>query len=120
MNSPDPIPPPSPAPGQSVMPAAPWYQSEVQVRLVLALVAQLVSILFRTLELFGIGITLTQADLDVLLANATQGAALLFAVLAIVKRQQSAVAPLTLTAKKAEQRQADNPALLAVDPKQLK
>lgn len=120
MNSPDPVPPPAPAAGQPVFGPEAWYQSEVQVRLVLALVAQLISIALRTVELFGIKVPLTQGDMEVLLANITQGAALLFAMLAIVKRQQSPVQPLTLTAKKAEQRRADNPPLLDMTPKQLK
>lgn len=120
MNSPDPVPSPAPTPGQPVFSPEPWYQSEVQVRLVLALVAQLISIALRTVEMFGIKAPLTEGEMEILLANITQGAALLFAVLAVIKRQHSPVQPLTMTAKSAEQSKAANPPLFDMTPKQLK
>lgn len=112
MNSPDPV----PQPQAPVIPPAPWYTSDVQVRLVVALGAQLVSIVFRTLELAGVHIHIEQTNLDAIVANITQGVAVVFGVLAIVKRQQSPVAPLTLTKKAADQKAIDNPPVLPVDP----
>lgn len=121
MNSPDPVtPPPAPTPGQPVFSPEPWYHSEMQVRLVLALVAQLISIALRTVEVFGVKAPITEGEMEILLANITQGAALVFAVLAMIKRQQSHIQPLTMTAKSAEQSKTANPPLFDMTPKQLK
>lgn len=110
MNSPDPV------PQQPVLPAAPWYTSEVQVRAVIALAAQLLSIGLRVLQHFGVHLESSSVDLDMVVADVSQGIAIVFAVLAIVKRQQSPVAPLTITAKAAEARTAANPPVLPADP----
>lgn len=114
MNAPNPI-----DPNQPLLPPAPWYTSEVQVRAVIAIGGQLVSLVFRTLPLIGINIDTSGFDVDALVANATQGVAIVFAGLAIMKRQQSAVAPLTLTAKAAEQKKIETPPLLDSDPTKL-
>jgi hypothetical protein len=99
-----------------VLPAAPWYTSEVQVRAVIALGAQLLSIGLRVLSHFGIQLDTDSIDVDGIVADVSQGVAILFAVLAIVKRQQSPVAPLTITAKGAETKTAAAPPLLDRDP----
>lgn len=80
-----------------VLPPEPWYRSEVQVRAVLAIVAQIVSLVFRTLPMFGIQIDVSAADIDAVFANVAQGIAMIFAVLAITKRASSTIQPLTLT-----------------------
>lgn len=111
MNSPNPVPQTQP-----VLPPAPWYTSDVQVRMVIAIVGQLVSLVFRTLPMLGINFDASAIDVDAVVANITQGVAIVFGLLAIVKRQQSPVAPLTLTQKAAEDRTKINPPLLESDP----
>lgn len=89
---------------EPLLPPQPWYLSEVQVRLVIAGIAQLVSIVFRTLPLFGIHIDVDDGTLDVLFANITQGVAGIFGILAIMKRQNSPIQPLTMTKAGAAQK----------------
>lgn len=109
MNAPQPI-------QQPLLPPAPWYTSEVQVRAVIAILGQLVSLVFRTLPMVGIDIDTSGFDLDAVVANVSQGVAIVFAGLAIMKRQQSIVAPLTMTQAGAEQLRTATPPLLDVDP----
>ena len=94
-----------------VLPPEPWYKSEVQVRAVVAIGSQGVSLIFRTLPLLGIEITVDQAQLDAIFANVMQGVAVLFGYLAITKRASSPIQPLTLTkasaAAKSETSQLD-------------
>jgi hypothetical protein len=108
---------------QPVLPAAPWWESEVQVRAVLAMAAQLLSILARLsgriAEHFGVQLQVSGADIDAIFADLTQGAAIWLGVLAIIKRQTSQVAPLTLTAGSAALRTVQNPPLLDADPTKL-
>lgn len=80
-----------------VLPPAPWYESDVTVRLVAAGFAQLVSIIFRTIDLLGYEIRISAADIDAILANVTQGVALVAGFLALLKRKSSPIQPLTLT-----------------------
>lgn len=100
---------------QPVIPPAPWYTSEVQVRAVIALAAQLVSIILRVVGRYT-ELSITTELVDAVVADVTQGLAILFGILAITKRSSSPVAPLTLTAKGAEAKAAENPPLLPADP----
>jgi hypothetical protein len=104
---------------QPLLPAAPWYESEVQLRAVLALAAQLVSIALRIANHLGLELEISGADIDAIFADLTQGAAIWLGVLAIIKRQKSAVAPLTLTAEAAALRTVQNPPLLDSDPTKI-
>ncbi len=104
---------------QPVIPAVPWYRSEVQVRAAIAIGAQLVSIVLRILGHFGLQIQVSATDVDAVVADVSQGAAVVFALLAITKRASSPLAPLTLTSKGADQRNADNPPLLPADPSKV-
>lgn len=104
---------------QPILPPAPWYTSEVQVRAVIAIGGQLVSLIFRTLPMVGLNIDTALIDVDALVANASQGVAIVFAGMAIMKRQQSSVAPLTLTAGSAAVRTVQNPPLLDTDPTKI-
>lgn len=112
MNSPNPVP-------QPVLPAAPWYSSPVQVQLVTAGVAQAISIVFRTVDALGYEIKLGAADVDALAANVTQGVAMACVAWAWWKRQRSQVAPLTFTAKAAEDLTKARPPILEQDPTKL-
>lgn len=100
---------------QPVLPPEPWYRSEVQVRAVIALGAQLISILFRILSRYT-EIAVTTDMIDALVADLTQATAIIFGALAVMKRSSSAVAPLTLTAGGAERKTLANPPVLDVDP----
>lgn len=100
---------------QPLLPAEPWYHSEVQVRAVIALLAQLVSVVLRIVSKYT-EVSVTTEMIDAIVADVTQGIAILFGMLAIVKRQSSAVAPLTLTAAGAEKKTATNPPMLEADP----
>lgn len=103
---------------QPILPPAPWYTSEVQVRAVIALGAQLISILFRILGRYT-DIEVTTEMIDALVADMTQATAIIFGVLAIMKRSNSPVAPLTLTAGSAAVRAVQNPPLLDADPTKI-
>jgi hypothetical protein len=104
---------------QPVLPATPWWESEVQLRAVLAMAAQLVSVGARIAGHLGLQLQISGADIDAIFADLTQGAAIWLGALAIIKRQKSAVAPLTLTANGAALRDIDNPPLLDSDPTKL-
>lgn len=103
---------------QPILPAAPWYTSEVQVRAVIAAAAQLVSIALRIIGKYT-ELSITTDMVDAIVADVTQGAAVIFGILAVTKRQASAVAPLTLTAKQADDQTRINPPLLPSDPTKL-
>lgn len=103
---------------QPVLPAAAWYTSEVQVRAVIAAAAQLVSIALRIIGKYT-DLEITTEMIDSIVADVTQGVAVIFGVLAVTKRQTSAVAPLTMTAKQAEDLTRINPPLLDSNPTKL-
>lgn len=96
----DPVPATSAAP---LLPPEPWYRSEVQVRAVIALGAQLISILLRIVGRYT-ELQVTTEMVDAVVADVTQGVAVLFAYLAISKRKDSTIQPLTLTAASAEKK----------------
>lgn len=98
----------------SVLPPEPWYTSPVQIGAVIAALAQVASILIRWL-----GLPVTDAQLEQYSADALQLVTIGAGLYAIVKRQQSVVAPLTLTRKGAEQKAVTNPPLLAADPTKI-
>lgn len=100
---------------QPVLPAEPWYRSEVQVRAVIAMAAQLVSIVLRIVGRYT-EVSITSDMIDMVVADVTQGVAVVFAFLAITKRSNTSVAPLTLTASRADTRNAQNPPILGTDP----
>jgi hypothetical protein len=100
---------------QPLLPAAPWYTSEVQVRAVVAAAAQLISILLRIVGKYT-ELSITTDMVDAIVADVTQGVAVVFGVLAITKRQSSQVAPLTLTQKGADDLTKIKPPLLDSDP----
>lgn len=104
---------------QPILPATPWYESEVQLRMVLAMGAQLVSVLTRIADHLGLHLQISAVDLDAIFADLTQGAAVWLGVLAIIKRQKSVVSPLTLTAGGAAVHTVQNPPLLDSDPTKL-
>lgn len=116
MNSPAPI-----DPNQPVLPAQAWYTSPLQLRLVAAGVSQAISMLLRTINLLGFEIHIAAVDhVDELAANLTQGVALGFVAWAWWKRQRSQIAPLTMTAKGAEDLTRINPPVLDADPTKVK
>lgn len=100
---------------QPLIPAQPWYTSEVQVRAVIALGAQLVSIALRMVGRYT-ELSITTEMIDAIVADISQGVAILFGLLAVMKRQASPVSPLTLTAAGAEKKSIENPSMLATDP----
>lgn len=100
---------------QSLLPPEPWYRSEVQVRAVIALGAQLVSILLRAVGRYT-ELQFSSEQLDLIMADITQGVAIWFGVLAVIKRQTSTVQPLTLTAGSAAAKAATSTSLLDADP----
>lgn len=100
---------------QPVLPAEPWYKSEVQVRAVIAIAAQLVSIILRMVGRYT-EVSITSEMIDAVFADITQGVAVVFGLLAVTKRGTAQVAPLTLTAAAADTRNAQNPPLLPADP----
>jgi flavorubredoxin len=81
--------------------AAPWWQSAVQVNAVIAAVAQVVSIGLRIVSRYT-DVSVSDEEIQLLVADITQVAAIVFGVIAIVKRQTSPIQPLTLTTKGAE------------------
>lgn len=102
-----------------LLPPEPWYRSEVQVRAVIALGAQLISILLRIVGRYT-ELSLTTEMVDAVVADITQAVAVVFAYLAISKRSNSTIQPLTLTAasaeKKAETAQIDPATMGLKDP----
>ena len=100
---------------QPVLPAEPWYESQVAVRLLVATVAQVASISLRIIGRF-FEVSITSEEVDALFADINQGVAVVFVFLAFIKRGRSPVAPLTLTASKADVMNAANPPLLDADP----
>lgn len=104
---------------QPILPASPWWTSEVQVRAVIALGAQLVSIALRIVGRYT-ELSITTEMVDAIVADVSQGVAILFGILAVTKRQTSAIAPLTLTASGAERKTIANPPMLDADPTKVK
>lgn len=102
-------------PQQPLLAAEPWYKSEVQVRAVIAIAAQVVSILFRYVNSW-FGTNVSSDDVDRVVADISQIVALFFLGWAAVKRQNASVQPLTLTAARAEARNAAAPPVLSEDP----
>lgn len=100
---------------QPILPAEPWYRSEVQVRAVIAIAAQLVSIILRMVGRYT-EVSITSEMVDAVVADLTQGVAVVFGFLAITKRGNTTVAPLTLTKEAAALRNAQNPPILGTDP----
>lgn len=92
---------------EQLLPAAPWYTSAVQVNAVIALAAQLVSVLFR-LAGHVPGWEITTQLADAVVADLTQLLTIVFGVIAIITRQRSTVAPLALTRKAAEAKDANS------------
>lgn len=103
---------------QPVIPAVPWWESEVQVRAVIAMGAQMFSIGARIVGHF-IPVNVSGADVDAIVADLSQGVAIWFGALAIIKRQKSAVAPLTFTSNGAKVQAMSNPSLLDSDPTKI-
>lgn len=97
-----------------VLPPEPWYLSEVQVRLVISALAQILSICLRVAKRY-LEIDLTSEDIELIAADVLQGVAILFGLLAIVKRQRSPIQPLTMTKGEARAREAT----AQIDPKTL-
>jgi hypothetical protein len=99
-----------------LLPPVVWYQSEVQVRAVIALGAQLVSIILRIVGRYT-ELSVTTDMVDAIVADVTQAVAVIFGYMAITKRSNSTIQPLTLTPaaaeKKAETAQID-PATMAL------
>ncbi len=81
--------------------ATPWWHSAVQVNAVIAAGAQIVSIGLRIAARYT-DISVSDEDVQLLVADITQAAAIVFGILAIVKRQISPIQPLTMTTKGAE------------------
>lgn len=98
-----------------LLPPEPWYKSEVQVRAVIAVAAQLVSILLRVIGRYT-EVSITSEQVDLLVADITQAVAVIFGGLAILKRKDSPIQPLTLTANQAKVMQAQSPPVHATDP----
>lgn len=100
---------------QPLLPAEPWYKSEVFIRGSIAGAAQVVSILLRMIGRYT-EISITTDMVDAVAADITQISAIVFTFLALSKRSGSQVAPLTLTAGRADTRNVQNPPILATDP----
>jgi len=98
-------------PVQPIVPHAPWYTSTAQVAGVIAGLSQVASILIRW---FHLGIT--DEQLQVYSADALQLITIGAGVWAMVSRQQSPIAPLTLTRKGADSLNQLNPPILEADP----
>jgi hypothetical protein len=82
---------------------------------VVAIAAQLVSIIIRIVGRYT-EVTITSEMVDAVVADLTQGVAVVFGLLAVTKRSRTDVAPLTLTKEAAEIRNAQNPPILGADP----
>lgn len=79
-----------------LLPPAPWWTSEVQVRAVIAVVAQLISVLLRMIGRYT-EVSLSTEDIDAVTADILQIVAIVFGGLAILKRKDSEIQPLTLS-----------------------
>jgi hypothetical protein len=80
-----------------LLPPEPWYTSHLQWSLVLAAASQIVSVLLRIIGRYT-DVSITTDDVDALFADLTQLAAVVLGIVAIVKRKNSEIQPLTLTA----------------------
>lgn len=100
---------------KSLLPAEPWWHSEVQLRAVIAIATQGVSVLLRIAGHF-IDVSITADMVNAVAADVTQGVAIFIGILAIVKRGNTSVAPLTLSKDSATLRNAQNPPILKADP----
>jgi hypothetical protein len=101
---------------QPLLPAEPIYKSDVFIKGAGALLAQIVSLCFRVAKYFSPEIDI---DVDVIqgfIADGLQIAAAALAWWSLTSRKNSAIAPLTYTAKGADARNESNPPMLAVDP----
>lgn len=85
--------PTTPTKESPLLPPEPWYHSPVQVGAVIAAAAQIVSILVR-----WFGLPVTDEQIDGYTADASQLVAIVAGVFAIIKRKNSEIQPLTLTA----------------------
>lgn len=83
-----------------LLPPEPWYASEVAVRGVIAGGAQIVSLILRALSRYT-ELSITSDMVDAVTADVLQAVAVLFTILAIIKRKDSPIQPLTLTASSA-------------------
>lgn len=79
-----------------LLPPAPWWTSEVQVRAVIAVAAQLISVLLRMVGRYT-EVSLSTDDIDAVTADILQIVAIVFGGLAIIKRKDSEIQPLTLS-----------------------
>lgn len=84
---------------QQSLPPAPWWTSNVQVSAVIAAGAQVVSVLFR-LAGHVPGWQITTQLADSIVADLTQLMTVGFGIAAVIYRQRSSIAPLTLTKPK--------------------
>jgi hypothetical protein len=100
---------------QPMLPPTPWWESEVQVRAVIAMTAQLVSIVLRVVSRYT-ELSITTDMVDAIVADITQAVAVLFGGLAIIKRQTSSVQPLTLTSGAAAAKAVESPPMFKSDP----
>lgn len=105
---------PQPSP---LIPHEAWYTSAVQVNAVIAAVAQVASITLRIVGRFTDAVP--AESIELIVADLTQMLAIVFGVIAIIKRQTSQLAPLTLTAKRAADFAAQNPSILPADPTKI-
>ena len=80
-----------------LLPPEPWYSSEVAVRGVIAGGAQIVSLILRAVSRYT-DLSITSDMIDAVTADILQAVAVLFTILAIIKRKNSEIQPLTLTA----------------------
>lgn len=96
---------------QPLLPAMPWYTSPVQRAQVFGAVSSLAALIIQLFEI--------QADIAVVnlkIGLVAQACNLAFGVWGIIKRQTSAVHPLTMTAAGAEKQTIANPPMMATDP----
>lgn len=88
--------PTTPTKESPLLPPAPWWTSEVQVRAVVAVAAQLISVLLRMVGRYT-EVSLSTEDIDTVTADILQIVAIVFGGLAILKRKDSEIQPLTLS-----------------------
>lgn len=100
---------------QPVLPASPWYTSEVFARGAIAAIGQVISIGLRLVGRLT-DFSVTTDFINAVVADATQIAAVVFGVLMLMARSKSPVAPLTLSEGAAALRNDQNPPLLKTDP----
>lgn len=94
---------------QPLIPPEPWYASPVFVSGAIAVLGQVLSIVFRFIGYF---VELDGALIEKMIADILQVAAIGFGVASAIYRYRSKAAPLALTAEQAAKKAAENPALL--------